>query len=290
PPLIKNNRNQLGDRTSGPTVSLDPKPFGRRLLVSDYVGNKVAIVSADGRVEWQTPAEKPQDSWLLPNGNVLFSHVHGVREVKPDQSIVWEYIAEAKTEVQGCQPLTDGNVLIVECGPGRLIEVDRNGNIAKEIKVPLSTTKTHEQMRGSRRTPDGRYLVCAKGDRAVLELAADGKLLRTVKVEGDVHDVRELANGNLLVACGEGDGVVEIDKSDKIVWNVGRNEIVNNPIYLASSVERLANGNTIIMNWLGHGHLGATAQIFEIDAKKNLIRQFTDHKNFISINHIQVLE
>jgi hypothetical protein len=44
------------------------------------------------------------------------------------------------------------------------------------------------------------------------------------------------------------------------------------------------------MNWLGHGHLGATAQIFEVDAQKHLVRQFTDHRQFTSINHIQVLE
>jgi hypothetical protein len=291
PPVMKNNRNALGDRASGPISSLEPKPFGRRLLVSDYVGNKVSIVAADGRVEWSTPAERPQDSWLLPNGNVLFSHVKGAKEVKPDQSVAWEYVADAKTEIQGCQPLADGRVLVVECGPGRLLEIGRDGKIAKAIKVPLTPTiRTHEQMRGCRKTADGRYLVSAKGDRAVLELSADGKLLRSQPVNGDIHDVRELANGNWLVALGEGDGVVEYDKTGKIVWNIGRNEVTDNPIFLASSVERLANGNTLVMNWLGHGHLGATAQIFEVDAQKKLIRQFTDHRQFTSINHIQVLE
>jgi hypothetical protein len=291
PPAMQNNRNALGDRATGPVTSLDPKPFGRRLLVSDYVGNKVAIVAADGRVEWSTPAEHPQDSWLLPNGNVLFSHVQGAKEVKPDQSVAWEYVADAKTEIQGCQPLADGRVLVVECGPGRLLEIGRDGKIAKEIKVPLTPAiRTHEQMRGCRKTADGRYLVSAKGDHSVLELSADGKLLRSQPVNGDVHDVRELTNGNWLVALGEGDGVAEIDRSGKVVWNVGRNEVTDNPLYLASSVERLANGNTLVMNWLGHGHLGATAQIFEVDAQKKLIRQFTDHRQFTSINHIQVLE
>jgi hypothetical protein len=275
----------------GPQASLDPKPFGRRLLVSDYVGNKVAIVAADGRVEWSTPAERPQDSWLLPNGNVLFSHVKGAKEVKPDQSVAWEYVADPKTEIQGCQPLADGRVLVVECGPGRLLEIGRDGKIAKEIKVPLTPTiRTHEQMRGCRKTADGRYLVSAKGDRAVLELSAEGKLLRSRPVNGDVHDVREIANGNWLVALGEGDGVVEYDKTGKIVWSIGRDEVTDNHLYLASSVERLANGNTLVMNWLGHGHLGATAQIFEVDAQKHLVRQFTDHRQFTSINHIQVLE
>jgi hypothetical protein len=291
PPVMKNNRNALGDRAQGPQTSLDPKPFGRRLLVSDYVGNKVSIVAADGRVEWSTPAERPQDSWLLPNGNVLFSHVKGAKEVKPDQSVAWEYVADPKTEIQGCQPLADGRVLVVECGPGRLLEIGRDGKIAKEIKVPLTPTiRTHEQMRGCRKTADGRYLVSAKGDRAVLELSADGKLLRSQTVNGDVHDVRELADGHWLVALGEGDGVVEYDKAGKIVWSIGRDEVAENHLYLASSVERLANGNTIVMNWLGHGHLGATAQIFEVDAQKKLVRQFTDHRQFTSINHIQVLE
>ena len=35
----------------------------------------------------------------------------------------------------------------------------------------------------------GRYLVSAKGDRAVLELSADGKLLRSQPVNGDVQRV-----------------------------------------------------------------------------------------------------
>lgn len=290
PPVMKNNRNALGDRAQAPVVSLDPPPFGRRLLVSDYVGNKVAIIAADGRVEWSTPAEKPQDCWRLANGNVLFSHVRGAKEVRADQTVAWEYVADPKTEIQGCQPLPDGRVLVVECGPGRLLEIGRDGKIAQEIKVPLKTTKTHEQMRGVRKTADGRYLVCAKGDRAVLELSGEGKLLRTLPVNGDVHDVRELPNGHWLVALGEGDGVVEYGRDGQAVWRIGRNEISANHLYLASSVERLANGNTVVMNWLGHGHLGATAQIFEVDAQKRVVRQFTDHRQFASINHIQVLE
>ena len=290
PPVQQNNRNHLGDRTQGPVTSLAPKPFGRRLLVSDYVGNQIAIVAADGRVEWRTPAEKPQNSWRLANGNILFSHVHGAREVRPDQSVAWEYAADPKTEVQGCQPLADGRVLVVECGPGRLIEVDRDGRIAKEIKVPLKTVKTHEQMRGCQKTPDGRYLVSAKGDRAILELDADGRLLRSLPVNGDVHDVRELADGHWLIACGEGDGVLEVDRAGQTVWHVGSMDVAMNPLYLVSGVERLPDGHTLVMNWLGHGHLGATAQFFEIDAQKRLVREFTDHQNFRSINHVQVLE
>ncbi len=37
------------------------------------VSHRVAILSAKGDIEWEFPAKKPQDCWLLPNGNVLFS-------------------------------------------------------------------------------------------------------------------------------------------------------------------------------------------------------------------------
>jgi len=48
-----------------------------------------------------------------------------------DGRTIWEYTAGPDTEVHSCQPLPDGNVLIVENGPCRLIEVDRMGNIAR---------------------------------------------------------------------------------------------------------------------------------------------------------------
>jgi hypothetical protein len=145
-------------------------------------------------------------------------------------------------------------------------------------------------MRGCRKTADGRYLVSAKGDRCVLELSAEGSLMRSLPVNGDVHDVRELSNGNWLIALGEGSGVEEYVSAGKAVCAIGRNEVTDHPLYLVSSVERLANGNTVVMNWLGHGHLGATAQIFEVDAQKKPVRRFSDHRNFSSINHVQVLE
>jgi hypothetical protein len=266
------------------------KPFGRRVLVSDYSGNQVAIVAADGRVEWAFPAEKPQDVWMLKNGNVLFSHVRGAREVTPDKRIVWEYKSPERTEVHGCQPLPDGKVLVVECGTRRLVEVARDGSIARAIPVPVKTAGMHRQMRGSRRTADGRYLVSANGDLVVLELAPDGHLLREIKIPGDPHEVRELPNGHLLVACGEGEALIELDRSGATVWKLGAQDLPSNPLRLVSGFQRLPDGHTIVVNWLGHGYLGSTAQFFEIDRENRLVRQFTDHGLFTSVNKVQVLD
>lgn len=302
PPVQRNNRNHLGDapppaksqpaaqpQAAAPTTT-PAAPFGRRVLVSDYSGDKVALIAADGKVEWEHPAKKPQDVWLLPSGNILFSHLRGAQEVTPLHEAVWHYDSPEKTEVQGCQPLTDGRVLIVECGTSRLLEVARDGHIVREIRIPVGTASMHNQMRGSQRTADGRYLVSAKEQRLIFELSAEGQVLHQVPVPGDPHDVRELPNGHLLVATGEGASLLELDRQGHTLWSLSKDDLPDLPLHLVSSFDRLANGHTVVVNWLGHGHLGSTAQFFEVDANKKILRRFTDHAHFKSVSKVRVLE
>jgi hypothetical protein len=108
-------------------------PISHRVLLTDYQGNRVVILSAKGEIEWEFPAKTPQDCWLLPNENVLFSQITGTAEVTMDKKVVWEYKAPTKALVHSCQPLPDGNVLVAECVTGRLVVVGRDGKVVKEI-------------------------------------------------------------------------------------------------------------------------------------------------------------
>ena len=79
----------LGFAGAAPLLAADP--IQHRFLCSDYSGGKVCIVGADGKIEWEFPAKTPQDCWMLPNGNVLFSHRSGAKEVTLQKEVVWEY-------------------------------------------------------------------------------------------------------------------------------------------------------------------------------------------------------
>src|SRR3954466_14240883 len=79
-------------------------------LCCDYVGNKVAVVSAEGKIEWEFSCPNPQDCWRLPNNNYLICYRNGAREITQAKETVWEYKAPAKVEVHSCQPLPDGRV------------------------------------------------------------------------------------------------------------------------------------------------------------------------------------
>lgn len=282
-------------------------------LVCDYGGDKVCILSADGKIEWQVEAKHPQDCWRLPNGNILFAYVNGAKEMTKDKQVVWEYKQELKVknhvkikqkdgkeiekdleegvECHGCQPLPNGNVMIIECGTSRIIEVDRAGKIAKEIKLTtLPDIRLHNQFRGTRKTKDGHYLVCFKGEGKIVELDGDGKVLREVKVPGDPHEVVQLPNKNLLITCGDGHTVKEIDPSDKVVWELNENDLPGNTLRLMAGCHRLPNGNTIFAVYLGHGHIGEQPQFIEVTPDKKVVWEFKDHANFKTINQIMALD
>jgi hypothetical protein len=271
-----------------PSFTQAAHPF----LCTDSAAGKVALVSAEGKVEWEYACKHPQDCWRLPNGNFLFSHMGGAIEMTRDQKIVWEYKAPEKTEVHACQPLPDGKVLVLECGTCRIVEVDRAGKIAKEIKLPVppASVKVHNQFRGTRKTKDGRYLVSAKGQNKILELDGAGKVLRELPTPGDVHEVLELPNRHWLVACGDGHKVVEFDRSGKIVWELNENDLPGHPLRLMAGMQRLPNGNTVFCNYLGHGHLGEQPHFFELTPDKKVVWSFADHVNFKTVNQIQLLD
>ncbi len=228
----------------------------------------------------------------LPNGNFLFCHSQGAIEMTPEKKIVWEYKAAEGTQIHACQPLADGHVLVVENGPCRLLELDRNAKIAKEIKLtpPPAKISIHDQFRGVRKTVAGHYLVCRKGEHQVEELDGTGKSLRLIPVPGDVHEALLLPDGHLLVTCGDGHKVIELDQALKTVWELNENDVPGNPLRLMAGAQRLPNGNTVFCNYLGHGHLGEQPVFFEITRDKKVVWEFADHAHFKTINQIQLLD
>jgi hypothetical protein len=266
-------------------------PIRHRFLCCDYLGGKVCIVSAEGVEEWRIEAKNPQDCWMLPGGNILFAYRNGAKEVTPAKEVVWEYTAPASAEVHSAQPLPDGKVLVVECGTKRIVEVDRAGNIAREVPlVSAPNVGTHGQFRGARKLTNGNYVVTYMSEHKVAEVDPSGRVVREQPVPGFPHEIVPLKSGNWLVTCGDGHQVVELNARGDVVWSVQENDLPGNPLRLMAGLQRLPNGNTIICNYLGHGHIGKNPHLYEVTPDKRLVWSYADHQLFKTINQIQVLD
>lgn len=272
-------------QASGPVA-----PVRHAYLCTDYSQAKVFVVSLGGRIAWEYDAPGCQDCWLLPNGNILFSHVRGALEVQRDKKVVWEYRSPEGTEVHNCQPLPNGDVMICECGSKRIIELDRQGRIRKELHWETSTENVHLQCRVARKLLNGHYVIALTGEHVVRELDGSGKVVWEYPTPGDPYNALRLPNGNTLIGCGDGHRVIEVSPGKEIVWSVEENEIPGIPLRFVAGLQRLPNGNTVVCNWGGHGYLDQQPLAFEITRDKRVVWKVDDYAKFRAFAGIQVLD
>jgi hypothetical protein len=263
--------------------------LGRPVALADSGKNLVHILDSKGDILWQFPANKPRDVWILPNGNVLFTHISGVKEVTRNKRVVFEYSFPNTSEIHACQPLPDGSVMIAESGPMRILEIDRKGQITKEIKLQSAETHKHRQMRCCRKLADGHYLVGQYYDGVIREYDEDGTIVSDIE-HSDAHAGLRLSNGNTLCSFGDAHRLVEYDANGKVVWKVEQDDLPGCPLRFVGPAWRLANGNTIICNWAGHGYVGRQPQLVEITSEKKVVGELFDYERFGTISGFFLLD
>jgi len=255
-------------------------------LCADTRTDSVMKVNSDGKVVWSYSVPGAHDVWGLKNGNVLLASTKkGVQVVSPEKKVVWSYKAGKKEHTFSCQPLDDDAVLVGISGkPSRFVEVNRTGAVTKTIEV-----KAKGSIRLVRKTKNGNYVVAARSEKKVQVYDSSGALIREIAVPGAYHAF-ELDNGNILVGCMDGHTVLEIDPDDKIVWQIKENELPGIPFRTIGGLQRLPNGNTVIINYAGADYIGQQPQIIEVTRDKKVVWQVFDNKQLCTPAHVQLLD
>lgn len=279
-----------------------------RVLGSDR--DRVAIVNARGEVEWEVPCRgSAHDLALLPNGNILLpKDSTTIVEMTPEREVVWRHVAKPKEGYQGpieihaFQRLPDGLTLIAESGNRRLIEVDKDDQIVREIPLTVNHPDAHRDTRMVRKLDDGHYLVCHEGDGTVREYDGTGTVVWSYALdlggrprspghgpEGhgtEVFGALRLPDGNTLIAAGNGNRVIEVTPDGKITWSIGHNELPGIRLAWVTTLQLLPNGNLIV----GNCHAGPeNPQLFEVTRDKKVVWTFKDFKTFgdsLAVAHV----
>jgi outer membrane protein assembly factor BamB len=259
---------------------------------TDYTQGLVCIISDEGKLLWQFPAENCNDLWVLPNGNLLFNTGKGVKEVTRGKEVVFNY--ESQSEIYACQRLANGNTFVGECNSGQLLEISPAGQIIKRIKLlPDGTDGGHAFMRNARKLDNRNYLVAHYGLDKVCEYDSTGRTVREIPVTGGPHSVIRLPNGNTLISCSDHNGdprIVEVDRSGTTVWKIEKDELPGISLKFMTGMEILPNGNLVLTNWLGHNHFGEAPHAFEITRDKKVVWIYDDHSLLKTMSNIQILD
>lgn len=249
----------------------------RLVLVSaSYGKNILAICDAQGDVLWSHKTAGGSaghaghhEVQMLDNGNILFhDDWNTVKEMQLDGTVVWSY---KSSEVHAFTRLADGNTMIAESGTGRIIVVDKDGEL-------VSATPLGKDGRGSTRQAEvlanGNYLVCAEQPGAVTEYSAKGDIVWEYLIRTRVYGAIRLKSGNTLIASGSGNSVVEVTPDKKVVWEI-KDKVPGTEVQLkwTTCLKELDNGNLIV----GNCHAGPdNPQIIEIGRNKTIVWQFDE--------------
>lgn len=264
---------------------------------------KLAIVGEDGSIEWEMPWGGIHDLHVLDNGHFMVQrNMREVVEIDPEsKEVVWSYDASKqngnegkKIEVHAFQPLPNGDVMIAESGSGRIIEINRDGEIQKEFKLKVDNPHPHTDTRLARKLDNGNYLVCHEADGTVREYDESGHVVWEYNIPmfgkatqgghglgafgNKCFGALRLENGNTLIATGNGHAVLEVTKDKHIVWQIHQNDLPGIQLAWVTTLEVLPNGNYVI----GNCHAGPrNPLLIEIDPKtREVVWEFDQYDIF----------
>ncbi len=286
---------------------------GHRVLTQ---GNgRLAVVGADGAIEWEMPWGGIHDIHVLPSGNVMVQQgPASVVEIdRVTKEVVWRYDSRNENgnrgeavEVHSFQPLEDGRVMIAESGPARIIEVDRQGALLSETKLKVDRPHPHTDTRLVRKIAADRYLVCHEGDGFVREYEQgtgavvweyDVPLFGRDRLGGHGPDsfgdkcfaALRLPSGNTLIATGNGHSVIEVTPNKEVVWRLEQDELPGIRLAWVTTLEVLQNGNYVVGNC--HAGPGQPLLVEVVPATKEVVWTFDRFDTFgNSVPNSQLLD
>ncbi|HAH26070.1 MAG TPA: hypothetical protein DCL77_20305 [Prolixibacteraceae bacterium] len=250
------------------------------------------FVVRDGKVVWQYSIpmrtatggiQEFDDATMLPNGNIVYACMSGAGIVTPEKNLIWQYICAPGTETHSCQPIGKDSVLMVLNGTvGKVLIFNTATNtLLKEIVIPTASTSSHGQFRHVRWTQNKTIMVGLFAEKKVVEFDLDGKALWSVEAPSAWSAIR-LHNGNTLIS-GDGLGYTrEVNPKGETVWEFTRADA---PFTIGNTqtANRLANGNTVICNWIAGNNKteewAGTVQVFEVTKDKKVVWALSSWEN-----------
>ena len=214
----------------------------------------------------------------IQSRRILAADKGSVAIVDDTGSVQWKY--ENKAEAHDLHLRKNGNILM-PVSRTKIVEVTPDKKIIWTYESkPKAPYKGAIEIHAFQPLPDGRVMVAESGNKRIVEVDADGKVVFEMELtvekphpHRDTRLVRRMEHGGYLV-CHEGDGKIrEYDRSGNVIWTYEM-ELGGRPrseghgpeghgLEVYSAI-RLKNGNTLIGG-------GNNNRVLEVDKTGNIV-------------------
>lgn len=266
-----------------------------KMLVAGSGWPYVAILDkTTGEIEWSHQLEKGtecNDTEMTSEGNILIGYKKGAKLITKEEKVIWDFKAEPGQELFTATQLPNGNYFLAACAhPARFITLDKNGKKIKEQNFDLRIKNVHGQFRQVTPTAENTLIIPVFSKGEVLEIDADNKIIRNIKVGGNPFSVKILQDGKWLVACGDAHKFVIVDpEKKKIVKSVLDSDIQDYSLYFVAEPHLLSNGNYMFANWNGHVKDKTQPKIIEVDKQNKVIWSLPHNDKIKNISSVHLI-
>ena len=252
------------------------------------------INERDPSKNWLVPIGQPaaRDMQLIGDGKILIGHHHGYSEFDLELGrLVKEF--KSLSGVTAVRRQANGHTLVagvdIPGGQGvAVLELDANDQEIHRAIFP------GDYVRLIRQTEQGTYLMScndriregSRDGKYLREYPVEGFYHAWKSVR--------LPNGNLIVTAGYGAFVVELDANGKILRKFGGKEQLPESVrpFFYAMFQLLPNGNLILANWQGHGSgFGLSGvQLLEFNSAGDLVWTWSKADLISSLQGVLVLD
>ncbi|MFI3261876.1 MAG: hypothetical protein R3Y26_03090 [Rikenellaceae bacterium] len=260
-----------------------------KILVGGTLSDKIAIINKSTKeIEWEHKGFagecKECNSLVhLKGEDVAYAHKKGVYFINSQGEMLFEFKVGKGEEFQSVSVIKGGYLLGISGNPMRIVEINKKGEVTKELTFDTEVTNIHRQFRQITKTKKGHYLVPISDSKRLVELDANGGLVKDIKIEHSSLYVATDKKGNWLATTGHAGVIYKIDGKTGV-----KSKIVDSPnlgddikIEFGAGIVELKNGNYLLANWVGHNGDQKQPILIELDKAgkvvwtMNKIDQFT---------------
>ena len=263
-----------------------------KIAIAGSGWQEIAIIDKkSGNIEWSHELDKDyecNDIEVTPDGNVLFAYSKGARLINRNHEIIWDYKAKENEEIHSASQLKDGGYMIAICSENaRIVELDKNGNVTKEIPFMTLIFDISSQFRQVAKAEDGTYFVPLIEKQKVLRLSPDGNSIKAIFFGKDLFSVKVLKNNNILVSCGRDGGYVEVNPENASAYDmIATNIIKGGSLLFVGEIIPYENGNKLIANSNMSSNDKSQPLLIEIDRNREIIWSLPYNKKIKNITSI----
>ena len=270
-----------------------------KLLLGGSGWNKIVIMDkATKKIEWEHPLEKGWECNSVaatPEGNILFSYAKGAKVVDRAHKELWNIAAPEGCEMQTARILPNGNYLLAWAGhPAVIMEVSPKGEILSRTEYETGVQSAHGQFRQINKNERGNYLIPVFPSSEIREVSPEGKLIKSIKLEGNPFATLKSKGSNYWVACGDAHVLLEANLDNgKVSRRYAEKEIEGTHLYFVAGLFPASKGGIYVCNWQGHSANAQetnSPQLFELDKKGKIVWSLNDNQIFGMISTVSVFE